>query len=471
MIGVKYSTVRGDKKQKKRQGFLKKIGLDKLVEQAGAIFLKLLGTKNDIKTELDKSTSYRYDSGDYSGMWGGSWGGRSSSYSKPKEKFEIVDPDDPDETQWTYDDEDFLEAAKEAGLKIEKVKEDPDKKNSKEITRITLDKAEPAYDYKFPSSRSVQLCGFQGTKEYLNLMFGRSLHKADEEWYRACPYNESSGVPTHYASTVINDLVRPYGMGVAKIFVRKGLSTHTDAPGWMKALGINPMAIGDHTIDNHTFIKRMIEMKAAAAEKKGKPMSDEDRQKMYDEMLEYCNKNYRFEYVEVAPKGSILLYALGSKRTGGAAPSHASGHGHTKFYAPRERQEEETWKIALQLDELSNIEYKVDPPECPEPKLEKVLKPWECTVGDYPMRAFKKGSFSWDKRVSDEKKQAREEKEKSEKKDDEKDKKDAKKSEKKSEKKDDKKSEKKDEKKSDKDKVHSSTKSTVEVETPEKSKK
>lgn len=442
MIGVKYSTVRGEQKQQKRRGFLAAIGLDKLVEQAGAIFLKLLGTKNDISTKLDQSTSYSYRGGNDDYEYGGYMRGRQgSSYSAPKEKFEIVDPDDPDETTWTYDDEDFLEAAKEAGLQIVEVENEKDK--TKKIKRVILEKAE--YKYKYPSDRSVQTCGFQGTKEYLTHMFGRTLHKADEDWYKACPLNESSGVPMHYAATVINDLVRPYGLGVSRVFVRKGLSTHTDAPDWMKSLGINPMAIGDHTVDNHEFIKRVIAMKAEAAEKAKKPLSDEDKQKIYDEMLVYCDKNYRFEYVDDAPLGSILLYAFGSKVSGGAAPSFASGHGHTKFYAPRERVKEGNWKIALQLDHLDNIAYKSAPPVCPEPALEKTLQPWDCTVGGYNMNAYKKGTFSWDKRISDEKIKAQ-----------------AADDEKKGKLKDG------DEKNT---KGHSSTKSTVKVEKPEESKK
>lgn len=399
MIGVKYSTVRGEEKQKKRRSWIKAVGLEKFVEQAGAIFLKLLGVKNDIKTEIDQSSSYSYNRSDDDYEYGMGWGGfrgNSKGYSyKTKEKFEIVDPAVPD-LHWTFEDEDFLDAAKEAGLQIEEVEED-----GKKIKRVTLETA--VYEMKYPSDRSVQLCGFHGTKEYLIHMFGRNLHKADEDWYKACPLNEASGVPMHYASTVINDLVRPYGLGVSKIFVKKGLSTHTDAPEWMKSLGINPMAVSDHTVDNHEFIKRVIAMKAEAAEKAKKPMSNEDKQKIYDEMLVYCDKNYRFEYVDDAPLGSILLYALGSKGTGSAAPSFASGHGHTKFYAPRERFKETSWKLALQLDRLENIKYKVEPPLCPEPEMEKILKPWDCKVNGYGMKAYQKGTFSWDKRISDEK--------------------------------------------------------------------
>jgi len=442
MIGVKYSTVRGEQKQTTRQKFLKTIGLDKLVEQAGAIFLKLVGVKNDLKTELDTSSSYVYQRSfddEYGGMYGiggGNWN-HQSSYSKPKEKFEIIDPDDPEETQWTYDDEDFLKAAVEAGLKIEKVTED-----KKEITRVYLEKA--VYKYEYPSKRSVQTCGFQGTKEYLIHMFGRNLHNADEDWYKACPLNEASGVPMHYASTVINDLVSPYHLGVSKVFVRKGLSTHTDAPDWMKSLGINPMAIGDHTIDNHMFIDRLIAMKDAAAEKAGKPLTEEDRQKMYDEMLKYADANYRFEYVDDAPKGSILLYAMGSKGTGQKAASYATGHGHTKFYPPRERGKETSWKLAIQLDHVDKLNYKVEPPFCPEPEMTKILVPWDSTVGEYTMKAFDKSSFSWEKRISDEKKKILEEEEKKTK---------------------------KGKAKNDKETSHASTKSEVKVEKPEQSKK
>lgn len=455
MIGVKYSTLRGKKKQEKRMGWLKKVGLPKFIEQAGAIFLKLLKTKNDIKTDLDNTTVYSnrgWESGDWGmfggGMWGngsihrsGGWGGSSTVTYPKKEKFHIIDLQDPDKMKWVYDDKDFIAAAIEAGLKVEKVKDEDDDKV--EITTIYIDGG--AYRLEYPYNRSVQTCGFQGTKEYLQHMFGRTLHKADEDWYKACPYNESSGVPTHYASTVINDLVRPYGLGVAKVFVRKGLSTHTDAPLWMKALGINPMAVGDHTIDNHTFIQRVVEMKAAAAEKAGKPLTDEERQKIYDEMLDYANKNYRFEYVTDAPRGSILLYAMSSKGTGNAAPTFASGHGHTKFYAPRERQTENSWKIALQLDLLENIKYKAEPPLCPDPEPTKILEPWNCEVNGYRMKAYEKNSFSWSKRISDE----NEKREKAEEA--------AKNKTKKEDKKEDKK--------------HSSTESSVKVEEKEKSKK
>jgi len=398
MIGMKYSTLRGESKQKTRMGWIKSVTLDKFVEQAGAIFLRLLKVKNDVKTvfEIASTTGSAYSGGYHDGdLYSGypRMGNYQSSYKK-KEKYIIIDPADEDVTRWTYDDEDFMAAAIEAGLEIKKEKDGKD-----EETVVYLKEA--TYKLEYPAKRSVQTCGFQGTKEYLFYMFGRSLHGADEDWYRACPLNEASGVPMHYAATVINDLVSPYNMGVTRVFVRKGLSTHTDAPAWMQSLGINPMAINDHTIDNREFVKRVVAMKEEAAKKNNKLLTDEDKQKMTDEMMAYSNKNYRFEYVEHAPKGSILLYAMSSKGTGAKAASFATGHGHTKFYPPRERDDEQLWKLAIQLDELQNISYKEPPPVCPEPECEKILQPWDCMVDGYPMRAYDKKTFSWDKRLDD----------------------------------------------------------------------
>ena len=401
MVVLKYSTLRGEERQKVRMNWIKACALEKFVEQAGAVFLKLLKTKNDIKTVFEEPSSvYSTNQWDGAGddyMYGHNYSNfhrRGSAYSsfKPKEKFVLIDTKDEEAIRWTFDDEDFLTAAAVAGLTIQK-----EKNEKNEETVVYLDDA--VYKLEYPSKRSVQLCGFQGTKEYLQCMFGRNLHSSDEDWYRACPLNEASGVPMHYAATVINDLVRPYNMGVSRVFVRKGLSTHTDAPDWMDSLGINPMAVSDHTIDNHEFIKRVIAMKEESANQNKKPLTDADKQKLYDEMLAYVNKNYRFEYVEEAPKGSILLYAMSSKGTGKAAASFATGHGHTKFYPPRERHLQESWKIALQLDMLQNIAYKVPPTYCPEPECEKILQPWESVVDGWTMRAYDKKSFSWDQRM------------------------------------------------------------------------
>lgn len=208
------------------------------------------------------------------------------------------------------------------------------------------------------SSRTVLTCAFMATKAYLKNIFGCELQESDRVWYVGHPKMESSGLPKAYYCTILNDLVRPWGFGVSKVWVKKGLPETWELKGWKEALGCNPIGSFDNSTSNMEFVEQ----------------NCGDDENVRTVLLETI-KNYGVDFVDEAPRGLPLVeHAEGAYVPGVAS---GTGGGHSEFRGPRTRIT--SWALLVQFDRLQNITYFADPPTFGEHyEEEKVLDILEC---------------------------------------------------------------------------------------------
>jgi hypothetical protein len=98
------------------------------------------------------------------------------------------------------------------------------------------------YKREVAGYKQVMMCAYDATEKYLKNLLGVGLDSTDSSWYKAHPLTESSGLPEQHTITVLNDLVKPYGIGVSKVYILKGSSANEEQLAWMECLGHNPDA-------------------------------------------------------------------------------------------------------------------------------------------------------------------------------------------------------------------------------------
>src|SRR3990167_1505146 len=97
------------------------------------------------------------------------------------------------------------------------------------------------------TSPAFSPCVFNAAQDYLSAVFGRKLDDSDRDWLSRHPKAQPQGVPRAYILTAIQQLLEPYGMGISRVRVPKGQwAAGGDDAVWMKALGVNPIAICDN---------------------------------------------------------------------------------------------------------------------------------------------------------------------------------------------------------------------------------
>lgn len=179
-------------------------------------------------------------------------------------------------------------------------------------------------------------CVYTATTDYLQARWGRKLDDSDRAWLGSHPYAADGGVPREYMPTCVQQMLEPYGMGVSRINIRRGILM---IPGslfdWLLSLGCNPFAMTDHQTTN-----------AEAAEKLGIPLAE-------------ANKMWRVEFTEQPLPCSITGEQNFSVPTGQTVKVGDKG-GHARYLPPRGYFND--WFISCQLDTLERIEYFVPTP-------------------------------------------------------------------------------------------------------------
>ena len=179
-------------------------------------------------------------------------------------------------------------------------------------------------------------CVYTATTDYLQARWGRKLDDSDRTWLGAHPYAADGGVPREYMPTCVQQMLEPYGMGVSRINIRRGvLMVPASLFDWMLSLGCNPFAMTDHQTTN-----------AEAAEKLGIPLAE-------------ANKMWRVEFSAEPLPCSITGEQNFSVPTGQTVKVGDKG-GHARYLPPRGRFND--WFISCQLDSLERIEYFVPTP-------------------------------------------------------------------------------------------------------------
>lgn len=226
---------------------------------------------------------------------------------------------------------------------IESVYED---KNA--LVRVFKIPAEAAKNAWKKTTKNALLCAYNSTKEFMQNNLGCKLDGDDEAWYKNHPWTTSSGLPAEHTIDVLNELVRPYGLGVSNVYVRKGFITYDEHKHWYEILGVNPMAVGDKMHSNEEYIEAVVSS-----------VPDEIKDMMRAQLVEEC-KGYKFEYVNTLPERALVTCAGGYDEKN---PSTAGG-GHATYRGPRSRGFR--WEIAVAFDRIENCVRHQAPPAIPE---------------------------------------------------------------------------------------------------------
>ena len=181
--------------------------------------------------------------------------------------------------------------------------------------------------------KQVATCAFQASDQYMKHHLGMCLDQTDEKWYKSHPLTVGAGLPQHYTITVLNDLIKPYGIGVSKVYVKRGNGPSEEMKKWWDTLGVNPEARISQLVSNSEFFDNMSE-------------GNEETKKMLQESLGSMN----FDYVDELPAGCIICEGK-------------NGGGHASYKAPRGVAH--SWTIAIQYDRLENCVYHNEPPSFP----------------------------------------------------------------------------------------------------------
>jgi hypothetical protein len=180
-------------------------------------------------------------------------------------------------------------------------------------------------------------CAYNATNDYIKSHFGKQLDEGDREWFINHPHLVESGLPSNHTFDVIQELVRPYGLGISKVYVKKGSALSTEQRKWKERLGCNPSAMTDSHMSNQDYLDKF-------------KIGDELMDNLLEEEVKDCN----FEYVNKVNGPAIICTELESLSSSRSA-SWALGGGHASYLGTRKSSEK--FRLAIKLDYLSNCKY------------------------------------------------------------------------------------------------------------------
>jgi len=223
---------------------------------------------------------------------------------------------------------------------ISELKKVLDFQEDRDSITFIIPKEKARYKYTVPK---VQMCAYHATEEYLKSLLGVTLSYEDQVWFASHPLVNGMGLPQKYTVTVLNDLVKPYGIGVSHIYVAKGSAINEELTQWQAVLGCNPKAKQSSQYSNADYIREI----------------SGGNEELIKTFTSQFKDRFNFEYVE-----TLVMPAVVFTTTGSVSLSFAGGGGHSSYCAPRAKIHNADWKLALKFDWLDKIQhkYKQDPP-------------------------------------------------------------------------------------------------------------
>jgi len=207
--------------------------------------------------------------------------------------------------------------------------------------------------------KNVMYCAFDATDNYMKHVLGVSMDHNDRDWYRDHPVVNSSGLPQQNTIGIINELVKPYNIGVSNVYMQKNTSISPEQAEWMKILGTNPMSLLARNVSNNEYIDTITG-------------GNEELKKAIDV------SNYNFQFVDFLAPAQYIVF------TSSSSLIQAPGGGHASYEGPRAHISGFT--MALQLNRLENIHYLSTPPsnDYNEKDLEEEVELdfWGCKAAD-----------------------------------------------------------------------------------------
>lgn len=225
---------------------------------------------------------------------------KANSYGVKQYAVRLVDLEDkevsvhwPTESQWAFD--------KLAGMfKVCKAQ------NKKQVDTIEIPVERAAY---LKRQRVAPLaCAYHSAKACAKNLFGVEFTREDEEWFLGHGLLKPGGLPMPDTLRVVQGLIAPYDLRIARVRIQPGLSIKGNLREWRAILGMNPMAIADRSTTNEEY-----------AEQTGMPLGE-------------VNNLFRMEYNPVPYAGGVVCES-----------SATSEFGHASYAAPRRRPTGNEW--------------------------------------------------------------------------------------------------------------------------------
>lgn len=227
----------------------------------------------------------------------------------------------------------------------------------------TNDKGEPYVEAHIPrewakyrtKTRQVLTCALTASADYMKHHLGMDLDSDDTRWYTQNPSCVEQGLPKDATLTVLNNLVRPYGLGISQIFIKKGSALSEEAQRWVQYLGCNPLGLLDRSTSNEEYCKLVY--------------GD-----LWETQLPQVNGEFGMQFTD-KPIGSVILFTAFVKT------SYAQGGGHASYVGPRGQVKD--WEMAIKLNKLEHITYYEEPPITEyEATQQSELDVWSCLCKD-----------------------------------------------------------------------------------------
>lgn len=191
------------------------------------------------------------------------------------------------------------------------------------------------YFTEVPAHTHKQACVFDSTEKFCKNILGVNLSQSDKAWFLNRSDVGSSGVGPYHAPNIIHHAIKPYGLGVQKIYMKKGVMNPMDER-VIAALGMNPIAKIDGLTSNHEMPVGM----------QGGP--------------------FNVEYIDSFDGPAIKMGDF-------ELTTFASGGGHATYRAPREPLG--NWEVAIIIARLEQCVYHAPwPDEPPQEDVKTTLK-------------------------------------------------------------------------------------------------
>jgi len=199
-------------------------------------------------------------------------------------------------------------------------------------TEIVFYVDETALRYRQVTRSYCQSCVYDATDTLVQSKLGMKLSFADKEWFRSHPQVTQNGACSGDVPGIVQGLLAPYGIGIDRIWMPKGVALAEPMYIWQGALGVNPASLVHRDVSNSEYAA------------------------MLPEDLQQEVSQYRFEFVASPPATQMLICRASLGVTAATQHSSTTAFGHAEYRSPRDNGST-GWEIALSVDRLENIRY------------------------------------------------------------------------------------------------------------------
>ena len=190
----------------------------------------------------------------------------------------------------------------------------------------------PAGNAKFKKALPLS-CLFNATKSLTQNMYGMCLDDDDRKFFEEHPLASESGVALPDTLRVVQEIIEPYDIRIARVHLMPGTPINGDLLQWTEVLGMNPIGFGDMQTSNDIFAQ------------------------MVNLPLEEVNKLYRMQYTEEKIRPAILCAVAPMKEDS----KTGENLGHAEYVGFRAKREGYEPTMQVQLARKDQVQWLKEP--------------------------------------------------------------------------------------------------------------